>query len=720
MSRRLARALHSDLKKEKLGYVKVSVHAFDTLVKACDSRFARLYAQELLIRFPKKSVRFSMLHKADTNIHASHEASVVGALLSSKDKRAQKMGIELLLTILKIQDSAEYISKLDKFVPLLCGIAVDGAADGTAEEKAVSASALQSLLEHLKLCSRISYIARYMGSITDAALTIIDREGDTAIAAYQSCNDTSNEHVNFLALGKLSMGSRIGAAPPCQAAVLIFKEIGAATHDSVESRNVTEYWIRFMEKSPLRWSGGSALEVGLGVLRDSCKVDHQKYALACSLIRHLASLGEKGIGYQNGALVKVIISQAFLLGAADVASLLLLTIRSVGSLLNHDSIEQPSAQVVYEAIKRIAIQTNSKTQIATVIEAALSHVPSDQDVLGIVWLCEAASSVYLEIPLQRSEDCNVTETMVSAIRDICSRIGDDVGFKKFVIVKSLTILRHTFEATAPGSHTSVRCARVLVAYLWSMLSSPCATPDIFVAIQAVFRSFTETDIAFNEDLAISVSFVASLNGQLAAYIAGDSKEFCNRQHVPMCQITAAAAIADSMWECVKNSMKHVDGNLFDSFKPVLQGDEDVQLLYVNSIGMAVSREDSSSTVPFPEQPAKYNAHGTFSCKYKNAEDIFEKVAGISRRSGLLNHVNLASMKGTHDSRMSAEDIVSTLSYIDSPKTNEQLHTWSVSPAVSPTRQENPAAGRESSMADSIPFASGSEALASLSRHLLVE
>lgn len=198
-----------------------------------------------------------MLHKADVGSHASHETSVVGALLSSKDERAQKMGIGLLLTILKTQDSAEYISKLDKFVPLLCKIAVDGANQRSEEDgKTVSASALQCLLEHLRLCSRISYIARHMGSITDAALTIIDREGDSAIAAYESCNDLPNGHVNVLALGKLSMGTRIGASHPCQAAVLIFKEIGAATQDSLESRNVTEYWIQFMEKVPSRWSGG--------------------------------------------------------------------------------------------------------------------------------------------------------------------------------------------------------------------------------------------------------------------------------------------------------------------------------------------------------------------------------------------------------------------------------------------------------------------------------
>lgn len=727
MSRRLARALHSDLKKGKLGYVKVSVEAFHTLVKACDSRFARLYAQELLIKFPKKSVGFAMLHKTDSNAPVSYETSVVGALLSSKDMRAQKMGIDILLTILKTQDSAEYISKLDNFVPLLCKIAIDDATGGhthTGEDgKTVSASSLQCLLEHLRLCSRISFIARHMDGITEAALTIIDREGDAAIATYEACRDTQGEgSVNLLALSKLSMGSRIGAASPCQAAVLIFKEIGATTHDSVESRNVTEYWIHFMEKVPSRWSGGPALDVGLGVLRDSCKLDHQKYALACSLIRHLASLGERGIEYQNGALVKIILSQAFLLGAADVASLLLLTIKSVGGLLSLKTIEQPSAQVVYDAIQHIALKTSSRTQIASVIEAALSHVSSDESVIGIIWLCEAASSVYLDIPLQQSEDCNVTETMVSAIKNICANINDDKEHQKTIILKSLTILRHTFEATAPGSHTSVRCARVLVAYLWTMLSSPSATPDIFIVIQAVFRSFTETDITCNEDLAISVLFVASLNLQLSAYVGSPDKEFCSRQHVPACQVTAAAAIADSMWECLKNSMKHTDPSLFDGFKPKLLGDDESRLLCVNSIGMAVSKDTASGSVPFTEQPDKYNADGMFSCSQNSPEEIFKRVAGSSRRSTIVEDVNIAAIRNS-DIGVAPGSIVAALEGIDmhvlSGNTIDSPSHHSLSSSTSSLTSSRPQ-GRDDNddCVANNTFATSAEAIAWISRHLI--
>jgi hypothetical protein len=55
VSRRLGRTLHSDLRKRKLGYVRVAVETYRVLLQACDNRFARLYAQDLLIAFPVRA-----------------------------------------------------------------------------------------------------------------------------------------------------------------------------------------------------------------------------------------------------------------------------------------------------------------------------------------------------------------------------------------------------------------------------------------------------------------------------------------------------------------------------------------------------------------------------------------------------------------------------------------------------------------------------------------
>jgi hypothetical protein len=609
-SRRLARSVHDYLKRKKFGYVRVGVEAFQVLVHACESRFARLYAQELLLRFPKKATRFESLHR-EQNGHSGtieagknrqYESSVVGALLANKDVRAQKMGIELLLSILKTQDSAEYIASLDNFVPMLCRLATD-------ESRGVSAIALQCLLEHLRLCTRISYTARNMDAITSAVLEIIEHDGDSAIAAYEAFKSYTLgksgvwEHpnpdnvVNPLALGRLSIGSRIGASPPCQAAVLIFKEIGSVSHESVESRNIVEYWINFLDRDPSRWSQGAALHVGLGVLRDCCTIEHQKYALACSLVRHL-SLKSSSAEEKYG-MVNVVISQAELLGSTHAAALLLLAIRTLGSMESIDGIENHFGKSARLAVQNIACQVGCRAQVATVIEAALLHSSHSSSVVGTVFLCEAASSVYLDIPIRPRdpqspgpEDLTVTESMVTAITKICSECMEENV--PFILMHSLLVLRHTLEATAPGVHTSERAARALMRYMWLVLGHSCASPAIFVALQALFRSFTETDISNNHGFDLSVLFLASLNRE----IHRSHGLFCNSTDVSACQVAAAAVVACGMWECLN---KYAGSGQYDTFKPDVPGDA---LLEINTIGIAVSKADVDVNIPFRAQPVQ--------------------------------------------------------------------------------------------------------------------
>jgi len=629
VSRRLGRTLHSDLRKRKLGYVRVAVETYRVLLQACDNRFARLYAQELLIAFPKKSVRFGVLNTQSPAHGTSHLESVVGVLLSDKSTLVQSWGIELLLHMIKIQDSAEFIIKLDNFVPLVCRLAVPTSAgrdDAMAES--VSAVALQCLLEHLRLCSRISYAARHMDMITTSALKIIDAEGDAAITAYQA-SKVLKDDVNSLAMSRLSIGARIGASTPCQAAILIFKEIGAVTLDSVESRNVTEYWIDFMEKKPSRWSGGAALEVGLGVLRDSCTLDHQVYALSCSLLRHLASLKADAGEVQKKALLHVTLSQAQLLRSTDSAALLLLMIRIMGPIFSEKDIGRDTVQytmhqagwrsAVYDAVCTLAKQTHSRCQVASVIEAALSHM--DNESVGTLWLCEAAGSTYLDIPVDSADDCNVTETMVTSMQSICSPLDSSSDTMKVSIMKCLGILRHTFEAAPPSSLTSTRCVRALMSFLWTLLGSPCATPGIFVALQSVFRALSETTMGSEDGSMTMAMFLASLQASLVGYKNSQEHEFCGTKDVPSSQVNAAAAISHAMWECLKNVVTdHVTSQL-DAFKPSINS---TGLLHINAIGMAVANEDVDEFANFPRQAEPLQ----FSCPADdNPDAIMQKIFG---------------------------------------------------------------------------------------------
>ncbi len=680
-SRRLARTIHADLKRKRMGYVKVGVEAFLVLVHACDSRFARLYAQELLVRYPKRSVRFEAMHREvgwmsgilngsaggsqGAGANSQHETSVVGALLANRDVRAQRMGIELLMSILKIQDSAEYIASLDNFVPMLCRLAVDES-EASSGVGGVSAVALQCLLEHLRLCSRISYVAKNMDVVTSAVMEIVEREGDAAIDAYEASRDartstastasTEDANARALGLGRMSIGSQIGASPPCQAAVLIFREIGSVSHDSVESRNVVEYWIKFMDRDPARWSGGAALRVGLGILRDSCTIEHQKWVTTCALVRHLTSHSTEAT---LSALVRVVLSQAALLGPSDRAATLLLAIRTLGSMLGEQDVSSTTgaslefAKTAREAVQEIAVLTGCRAQVAAVIEAALLH-PSN--VLGTILLCEAASAVYLDVPIQGGDSIkadagggnvvaasptqsstpvrstttrtttstphaalpavpaipaiptdvlNVTETMVAALQALSyepsatsKAVDSRPQDKRFVVQSALAILRHTLEATSPGAHTSARAALALMNFMWSVVGDPDATPSMLVAVQGLFRAFTETDIAKNQGDVLAVLFLASINRELALVApepsSATSDAFCDTAGVSRVQVVAVAIVARGMWECLQKSDVRGD---FEAFKPVLEGVEGVEgasgaafPLETNGIGLAVVRD----------------------------------------------------------------------------------------------------------------------------------
>ena len=541
--------------------------------------------------------------------------SVVGALLSSSDLQAQKWGIDLLLSMIKIQDSAEFVVQLDALVPLVCKIAVPikdtSAANQTGDNihlmNTVSAAALQALLEHLKLCSRISYAERHLDKITTAVLKIIDSEGEESIRAYEISRQFSTKgHATITP--NLTIGARIGSSPPYQAAVLILKEIGAFTQDSVEGRNVTMYWLEFIEQSPSRWQGSAALEIGLGILRDSCTMEHQRYMLASILARHLVWSSSQSTE-NKAALMHIVLDEASFLGPTSAASLLLMVMElMVGQFTVEQVIE--SAQVhgvppsllgledgagpkpwivsVHDAVAILAAKTNSRLQISSTIETALSHLDTKAPLIAL-FLCEAAATAYLDIPAGYSPECNVTESMVNAFHDIIPNTCDGKSFEiqRYKMEKTLNILRLTFEATSPGSLTSTRCVMALMALLWRMLHSPCATPNIFVSIQGVYRAMTETKLT-EEGKHVAASFLVALNEEIASAVSGKPSAFFALSG-PV-QITAAAYIANGMWECFNIMLMGDQANTLANLKPdipfhLLPEDQD-QPLELSPIGMA--------------------------------------------------------------------------------------------------------------------------------------
>jgi hypothetical protein len=312
VSRRLARRLHADLGRRRYGYVRVAVTAYLSLITAEEGRFCRAVAKELLLKYPTKTRHFWTLGRRPLIPNASQQqaqlGSVVGALVASKEPLAQLWGINLMTAFCKQQDSAEYIHALEAFVPLLC--------DKTAESSrpvqviqdsqhvgGVPAASFHALLEHLRLCSRISYVSMHLDLITYAVLNVIESEA-ASLPSDATLSPPPGQQQQRAFLSQTSIGTRVGASSPGIAAFLVYQEIGRLTRDAAEGRKVLEFLLRFLDDKPIRWQGGPAVAFGLGVMRDACTHEQQRLMMAAALISHVSSVGSAAIENQSRANIR--------------------------------------------------------------------------------------------------------------------------------------------------------------------------------------------------------------------------------------------------------------------------------------------------------------------------------------------------------------------------------------------------------------------------------
>ena len=305
--------------------------AYTELITSFGGRYARLYAKELIARYPIKTTHIWSIgsRPAASRLppNCAHLGSVVGALLSSSNGTTQQWGLELLTTLVKQQHSAEFIGNFELFVPLLCSKAGDGgstattptttttatatsssssipkettqATENTAESRnLIAALALQTLLEHMRYCFRICYVSMHLDTIMYTVLSILDAEdgttttGTAAALKLQSPSTAAAAAVglNPALLSKQSISARVGTATtPALAAVLVYQELGHMTRDAAEGKKMLEFLFRFLDQRPQRWLGGAAVEIGIGGMREACSQEHQRYLLAAALLSHVGA-----------------------------------------------------------------------------------------------------------------------------------------------------------------------------------------------------------------------------------------------------------------------------------------------------------------------------------------------------------------------------------------------------------------------------------------------
>jgi hypothetical protein len=70
--------------------------------------------------------------------------------------------------------------------------------------------------------------------------------------------------------------------------------------DAAEGKKVLEFLMRYLDGSGSSWLGGPVLEAGMGIMRQACAEEHQRYMLYSSLMRHVATPGAPWLAGRRG------------------------------------------------------------------------------------------------------------------------------------------------------------------------------------------------------------------------------------------------------------------------------------------------------------------------------------------------------------------------------------------------------------------------------------
>ena len=530
VSRRLARRLHASLASKKLGYVRIAVQAYQHLITTADGHFARLFVKELIIKYPSKKEHLwdlpgSRPAAGRLSPSSAHLGSVVGVLLSDPHPIAQQWGLQLLVILLKQQKTAEFIENFETLVPLLCAKAVTGDVSGTGLP--ISGLSLQALLEHLRLCFRVSYVSLHLDSITYAVLTIVDEERVSTAAA--STASTAAADINPMLMAKMSIGAKVGGSSPGLAALLVYQEMGSMTRDAAEGKKVLDFLFRFLDQKPERWLGGPALEVGLGVMRDACSHEHQRYLLASALLGHV-TVGE-GLGSrERQAVLKQAMKDATSLDRGTIPSALLFALQELPKALFESGSNDALRGDILSGITALASRVGTRLQLTTVLGAAMSRLgsPPARGTTEMLACCAAAAAAYDTLSsttaTSSSTTSNTTAT-TTALESYPSSSLHQPSYLPNVLLRAVlgvclkgtppqrqlahTILQRASKGMPGTQGTPSPHLPVLLSSLWYEMVLPDNGPAEYVTMVMTF-ALAVLPLTVPEDHVLACRFVGSL------------------------------------------------------------------------------------------------------------------------------------------------------------------------------------------------------------------
>jgi hypothetical protein len=538
VSRRLARRLHHDLSNNKLGHVHVAVAAYSHLATTDNGRFARLYSKELIVRYPsKKRYIWGLLspRPAASKLPpgSAHLGSVVGALISSPQPPAQQWGLELLITLLKQQETAEFIGTFETFVPLLCSKAYSSTYTGTSvttksgsrgvldttstaavtavpttdgerdPANLIASLSLQALLEHLRLCFRLSYVSFHLDTITYAVLNIMEAAGAATGIDYSTASKAVAAGVAppLSSLAKESIGARVGASSPGYAALLVYQELGQMTRDAAEGKKVLEFLFSYLDQVPERWISGPALDVGLGVMRDACSQEHQRFLLTSALIVHVGAA--KGLNAtQRIAVLEQARKDAAVLETNMAPSALLQALQELPKAVEsvRDSLQTEKTameQAIVAAVRSLAGQVGTRLQLTSALGAAMTRLGGPLDPLstGTLQCCAAASDAYSTLPA-RAPGSSATPHLPNVL--LRSALGICLKWNPTQRLLAHQILRNALTGVPEGSYLTQ--VMLVLSSLWHEVALVDNTPECFKAMDATLGAVVSASGGAEEQL----------------------------------------------------------------------------------------------------------------------------------------------------------------------------------------------------------------------------
>jgi hypothetical protein len=454
---------------------------------------------------------------------------VVGALISSPEPPAQQWGLELLITLLKQQETAEFIGTFEALVPLLCskactifttnnsaynsGKKIKAAAPTTTAvpttdserdpENLIASLSLQALLEHLRLCFRLSYVSFHLDSITYAVLSIMEVAGAATGIDYSTASKAVAAGVAppLSSLAKESIGKRVGASSPGYAALLVYQELGQMTRDAAEGKKVLEFLFRYLDQMPERWLGGPALDVGLGVMRDACSQEHQRFLLTSALIVHVGAA--KGLtATQRIAVLTQAMKDAAALEQSMAPSALLQALQELPKALESVQ-QQPSTEkfalenAVLDAVRSLAGQVGTRLQLTSALGAATTRLggPSAPLSTGTLQCCAAASDAYFSLPARAAGASNTPHLPNVLLR---SALGICLSWNPKQRLLSHQLLKNALTGVPEGSYLTQ--VVLVLSSLWHEVALVDNTPDCYKAMDSTLSAMLSASGGVEEQL----------------------------------------------------------------------------------------------------------------------------------------------------------------------------------------------------------------------------